>query len=1144
MLEGEVACELAELKIAAKNKLNDRIGSSDEENHDYGPINTNKTKDDKELKGDKVASNIVGILVEKNNTEKFKSDVEKNTDFLSSKNESKTQDENIENGNVAINGPEEVGKKKEIASSKEEVKIGNKNIETGMETEDMDKKSNIAPRNEGKKQDINIENGPKSDHFEKRMNIDNSGDECDITDKNTEVIMETGQMELEPEIVSSMVESKMHDKNTDENKEENKMKTDTITKITEVAISKDEGKIIETNNGDISQDNVAKEEILTNNTSESNKDVYKADKEEIKKESEKVFSKTDDSSVMYGNIAEGKNEANEEIPKEDCKSEGVLKPFKIPKKAEFASKVDMKTDKIREEHKSKEEHKLKGEHKLKTDNVEKKTEFISKGDKLKEKMKEEMERRKEKKDRSKKHRSEGGWLLAPTDKHDKHKRDRDKHDKHGRDSQHKHHKQGRDREDRHEKHGRNREDKHDKHERDTDDRHDKHKRSREHRHDKHRQDRENRHQQHESETEDGFDSCEGEIEQDRHVDLLQTGLPKETREAWQHFNITDWHPPKAAPSKTMYPPTSELLGDTPMEDTTWVEPKTFYPTLEEFANLTKYVKYMASQGADRAGIAKIVAPKEWRPRKIGYNPADMEHIEIKPVQQDISLHKEVAGAFTTLADRSRPEISVDGYRRLAISAKYCTPAHNSYEELEQQYWKENMDDKSAAPIYGADTLTSITDDDEKVTNIPKLDSLLNNLMKEKIPGVNLPYVYFGMWKATFSWHVEDMDLCAINYIHYGAPKTWYCIPPQFGYKLEQVAQKLFPDFAESCFNLLRHKAIMIGPKLLEANGVRVQKMVQEQRNMIVVFPHAYHSGFNHGFNMAESCNFATKEWVEHGKRFRDCVCRDQESEVKIQMEPFVKVVQPEKYRAWMNGKDFALHPEDPWYIRRCLQDAICRLKRNEIDFHEFEKLKKELKRKRQIPKWFKGRFVIDYTDERKITTDLSSDTEEEVASLPSPRVRAAKRKLEERLEAGKSGFKLKIKKMRKSKCVRKKLEMDNYTKMLEDEIAAIEERKTKIAELHAEGNFGRGQAKGVGFAGADEQHLLEQKANVTCTAKKNHRFKSCLKCTGCRTPNCGDCIHCLDMPKFGGMGTMKQKCMMRICVNPQLRTCDKCVWNL
>ena len=40
----------------------------------------------------------------------------------------------------------------------------------------------------------------------------------------------------------------------------------------------------------------------------------------------------------------------------------------------------------------------------------------------------------------------------------------------------------------------------------------------------------------------------------------------------------------------------------------------------------------------------------------------------------------------------------------------------------------------------------------------------------------------------------------------------------------QVAQKLFPDFANSCFNLLRHKAIMISPELLRANGVAVQKV--------------------------------------------------------------------------------------------------------------------------------------------------------------------------------------------------------------------------------------------------------------------------------------------------------------------------------
>src|SRR4051794_13551564 len=27
-----------------------------------------------------------------------------------------------------------------------------------------------------------------------------------------------------------------------------------------------------------------------------------------------------------------------------------------------------------------------------------------------------------------------------------------------------------------------------------------------------------------------------------------------------------------------------------------------------------------------------------------------------------------------------------------------------------------------------------------------------------LPGITSPYLYFGMWKAMFAWHVEDMNL--------------------------------------------------------------------------------------------------------------------------------------------------------------------------------------------------------------------------------------------------------------------------------------------------------------------------------------------------------------------------------------------------
>ena len=52
----------------------------------------------------------------------------------------------------------------------------------------------------------------------------------------------------------------------------------------------------------------------------------------------------------------------------------------------------------------------------------------------------------------------------------------------------------------------------------------------------------------------------------------------------------------------------------------------------------------------------------------------------------------------------------------------------------------------------------------QIWNIAKLDSVLTLSEDTKIHGVNSPYLYFGMWKATFSWHVEGTKLkCQIAY---------------------------------------------------------------------------------------------------------------------------------------------------------------------------------------------------------------------------------------------------------------------------------------------------------------------------------------------------------------------------------------------
>lgn len=135
----------------------------------------------------------------------------------------------------------------------------------------------------------------------------------------------------------------------------------------------------------------------------------------------------------------------------------------------------------------------------------------------------------------------------------------------------------------------------------------------------------------------------------------------------------------------------------------------------------------------------------------------------------------------------KKSMTVKEYKKIAESQKYKTPDYFDYEELERKYWKNITYNP---PIYGADVPGTITDPDCEEFNISKLDTILDMINTSygiKIMGVNTAYLYFGMWKSTFAWHTEDMDLYSINYLHFGAPKSWYCIPPEHGRRLERLA---------------------------------------------------------------------------------------------------------------------------------------------------------------------------------------------------------------------------------------------------------------------------------------------------------------------------------------------------------------------
>uniref|UniRef100_A0A8C2WJK2 Lysine-specific demethylase 4B n=1 Tax=Cyclopterus lumpus TaxID=8103 RepID=A0A8C2WJK2_CYCLU len=324
---------------------------------------------------------------------------------------------------------------------------------------------------------------------------------------------------------------------------------------------------------------------------------------------------------------------------------------------------------------------------------------------------------------------------------------------------------------------------------------------------------------------------------------------------------------------------------------------TFRPTMEEFKDFNQYLVYMESQGAHRAGLAKVIPPKGWKPRRT-YDDIDDLMIDA-PIQQMMAGQ---SGLFTQYNIQKKP-LNVQEFRRLANSDMYCTPRYLNYEDLERKYWKNLT---FVSPIYGADVSGSLYDEVDNEWNIGHLNSILDVIEEDSgvsIQGVNTPYLYFGMWKTTFSWHTEDMDLYSINYLHFGEPKSWYAIPPEHGKRLERLATGFFPNSFKGCEAFLRHKMTLISPSILKKYGIPFDKITQEAGEFMVTFPYGYHAGFNHGFNCAESTNFATVRWIDYGKVATQCTCS--KDMVKISMEPFVKRFQPDRYTNWMGGKDSA-----------------------------------------------------------------------------------------------------------------------------------------------------------------------------------------------------------------------------------------------
>ncbi|CAM9569635.1 unnamed protein product, partial [Scytosiphon promiscuus] len=201
----------------------------------------------------------------------------------------------------------------------------------------------------------------------------------------------------------------------------------------------------------------------------------------------------------------------------------------------------------------------------------------------------------------------------------------------------------------------------------------------------------------------------------------------------------------------------------------------------------------------------------------------------------------------------------------------------------RMFWR-SLGPNSEAPVYGADTLgTLFADEDDDAWN----DTILQ-LLKANLPGITTAMLYAGMWRSMFAFHVEDVNLYSINYLHRGDPKSWYGIPPGSRQRFESLAQAFFTEEFRACKDYMRHKTTMISPLQIQRAGIAYCTAVQEAGEFMITFPGSYHGGFNHGFNLAESTNFALDRWIRQGRGAGYCRCSPHS--VRIDVDRFETLV--------------------------------------------------------------------------------------------------------------------------------------------------------------------------------------------------------------------------------------------------------------
>ncbi|CAK77676.1 unnamed protein product (macronuclear) [Paramecium tetraurelia] len=311
-----------------------------------------------------------------------------------------------------------------------------------------------------------------------------------------------------------------------------------------------------------------------------------------------------------------------------------------------------------------------------------------------------------------------------------------------------------------------------------------------------------------------------------------------------------------------------------IKDLQFREVPTLHVNQDFFQDPFKTIDDLYAKGYEKFGIVKLLLPSELIvPEKKFFSDLEQK-LKGKRVETRVQDFKLITGRGDIWLKYCRIHLA-----RFESSHKLqgVREVSNQIRQNEIEFWSivDFPDRYSEVEVeYAADLLATkyaTGYQDGQLGNLSNINKNCNSIFqvlqeKSEMSGISVPWLYLGMKYANFCWHKEDLNLNSMNYMHAGAPKTWYAIPPSHSEKFLQYFNKKYEKERIHNPRLLYDIVCQISPIELAEQQITILRTEQHPGELIITLGATYHAGFSHGFNCSEAVNVAPTQWLDEYER--------------------------------------------------------------------------------------------------------------------------------------------------------------------------------------------------------------------------------------------------------------------------------------